>query len=116
MVKEEELTLNEEQKLELDLKYIRNEIISKQPNGNYVKFSRMLGETSCINDPKSKFIKYWESRYNSNSNSRKRILEALENKLTEGLTPIEDMIELINNSKDREGEKAIKYLLGIKKD
>ena len=44
--------------LEKDIDYINNQLICKQPNGNYIKFSKVGNFITLINEPKSKFIKF----------------------------------------------------------
>ena len=97
-----------------DTNYIKNEIISQQVDGNYVKYSRILKCVSVIGLTKDSFIGYWEKKY-KNSKDLPTIIECCKNKLTNGLTDPNKMILLIQNSKDfqSEKEKAIKLLGGV---
>ena len=97
--------------VERDLKYINSEIISKQIDGNYVKWSRILNAVSVIGLTEHQFIDYWSKRY-KNSKDLPTILECCKNKLSSGLIEPDKMITLIKHSKDFEKEKirAIKLL------
>lgn len=99
--------------VERDLKYINSEVISKQIDGNYVKWSRILNAVSIIGLTEHQFIDYWSKRY-KNSKDLPTIVECCKNKLQNGLMEPDKMINLIKHSKDFEKEKvkAIKLLGG----
>lgn len=96
-----------------DIKYIKNELIAKQPNGNYCKFSKMLNAVSVFNLTKDQYINYWKKLY-KNTPYLKEILNLCNLKLQEGLVSVPDMIELINKSSDNTSDKeASLKLLGV---
>lgn len=104
-----------EYNLKRDLHYINKEIIAKQPNGNYCKFSRILNAVTVIDISQEQIIKYWTSRYTKNSDAYNQIVEAVHNKLTKGLISTDKMMQMIANSNDFDSEKhkAIDKLGGI---
>ena len=85
--------------LEKDILYIKNDIVTQQPNGNYMKFSRLLQAVTIDDMPRSKFVEYWTKRY-SNKEDVNTILEVLNNHLDNELTSIDEMIELVKASAD----------------
>lgn len=96
-----------------DLKYINNEIISKQADGNYTKWSDILKAVSVIGLTKQQYISYWKNKY-KDTQYCDEIVKCCIDKLTDGLTDREVMIKMILKSKDFESEKlkAIKALRG----
>lgn len=96
-----------------DLKYINNEIISKQADGNYTKWSDILKAVSVIGLTKQQYISYWKNKYKDTPYCDE-IVKCCIDKLTDGLTDREVMIKMILKSKDFESEKlkAIKELRG----
>ncbi len=99
--------------LQKDIEYIKNEIISKQPNGNYTKFSLVDDFIAFINEPKEKSYKYWTSQYKSSEEELDLITKTLDEKFKNGLTPIEKMIKYIQDARwEPERDRAIKYLKG----
>lgn len=96
-----------------DLKYINNEIISKQADGNYTKWSDILKAVSVIGLTKQQYISYWKNKYKDTPYCDE-IVKCCIDKLTDGLTDREVMIKMILKSKDFESEKskAIKALRG----
>ena len=103
-----------ELKLKNDLRYIQNDIITKQINGKYCKFSRPLNAVSCMDLEQSQYLKYWTSIYRNHPKELDIILEACQKKLLDTGYTREQMITLIQKSNDftSEKEKAIKLLGG----
>lgn len=103
-----------DKKIKKDIKYIQEDIISKQNTWEelYVKFSKILNTYTVINMPKKQYIKYWQTNYMKYPERFDEILQVIEDKFANGLTPPEEMIDLIEKSKDNEKEKkaAIKLL------
>ena len=99
--------------LKKDLQCINNKLICKQLNGKYMEFSPIGNFLTVINEPKSKFFNYWESKYNNESiYAKNKILKALQNKFDNDLISIEDMVYLINNAKyEPEKNYALHLLL-----
>ena len=115
--------------LKKDLQCINNKLICKQLNGKYMEFSPIGNFLTVINEPKSKFFNYWESKYNNESiYAKNKILKALQNKfdndlitknsqvlayeIDNDLISIEDMVYLINNAKyEPEKNYALHLLL-----
>lgn len=105
-----------------DIKYIETDIITKElkenksdkedEKYNYIKFSKALNAVAIINMTKAQYKKYWENKYKEYPNELKIILKTIEDKFKNGLTPLELMIKLIQNSNDYqcEKEKAINTL------
>ena len=104
-----------ERKLKKDLEYIKDEIISKQKNGKYLKWSKLLNAVSVMNIGFGQYINYWEKQYiDADEESVILIREACIEKLTNGLTDPNIMMQMIADSKDFKSEKkqAIKLLGG----
>lgn len=97
-----------------DKKYIQEDLIAKQIDGNYCKFSRPLHAVAVIGLTSMQYLKYWENRYKNHPQYYDEIMQVCIDKLNNNLVSNEDMIEMIQNSKDikSEKEKAIKLLGG----
>ena len=122
----ENFEIDVDKKFKRDLEYIKADLITKQlqkdikdnkfeeedEKEKYVKFSRMLGVVTIMNLTKKQYKKYWESQYKGYPEKNEIIMKAVEEKFKKGLTPREDMINMIKKSKDFESEKnrAIKLL------
>lgn len=106
---------NEEYNLDKEIEYINNEIIAKQVNGNYCKYSKLLHAVSIMDLTEEQYIKYYMSKAKTKSVDMDKILEAIHDKLYNNLTDTETMIKLIEESKDRDSEKrkAIELLGGV---
>ena len=112
--KEIEPIRTSQEKFDIDKKYIQNSIMTQQPNGNYMKFSRLLNAVVVMNETKTDYIKYWYNRYKNEPVYRAAIIDECENKLATGLIPLDEMIHKIETSKDytKEKVKALAYLRG----
>lgn len=109
-----------EQQLRNDLEYIKNDLICRQPNGNYMKFSRIGNFLTIINEPKDRVVKYWLSQYSTEDKKtgknifekeQKIIRQALDEKFSTGLISIEEMKDLIIKAKyEPDRAKALKFL------
>lgn len=122
----ENIQLDVNKKLKRDLLYIKTDLISKQlqkdfredsyededEKEKYVKFSKLLGAVAVVNMTKKQYKRYWESQYKAYPEKNQIILDAIEEKFKKGLTPQEEMINIINLSTDVESEKkrAIRLL------
>lgn len=89
-----------EQKLQKDLKYIKNELIAEQTDGHYCKFSRALGGIAIIGLTETQYMNYWKNQYKNNSKELPIIMNACKDKFLNGLISQSDMIDMINNSND----------------
>lgn len=107
-----EIELNK--KIQRDIEYIQNDILAKQVDGNYIKWSKALNATAIVGLTGNQYYDYWEKQYKSYPEHLDQILEVCTNKLINGLTPPQVMIDMIQNSSDcvTEKEKAIKLLGG----
>lgn len=122
----ENVPIDINKRVKRDLLYIKTDLISKQlqkdikddknededEKEKYVKFSKILGAVTVVNMTKKQYKRYWEGQYKLYPEKNKIILEAIEEKFNNNLTPQEEMIEIIKLSKDLESEKkrAIKLL------
>ena len=108
MFKDERVTAD----INSDIKYIKNDLICKQPNGAYCKFSRPLNAVATYNFKYSDYIAYWTSRHKFDKNEYEKIKFVCIEKLHSGLISLEKMIELVKQSNDFETEKehVLKYL------
>ena len=90
-----------------DIAYIRGEVLAKQKNGKYCKYSKILRSIVVINSTKEQHINYWRNLYGKNSNHEycKLILKEINNKLENGLISLDKMVELEISSADSEKEK-----------
>lgn len=105
---------NSQINLDRDLKYIKGEIISKQVDGKYMKYSKILKATSVIGLTKEQYLNYWKQKY-KNTEYTDEIIQCCLDKFDTGLTDTQTMIRLIKNSKERPMEK-IKALKLLKVD
>lgn len=105
---------NLDNNLKSDLKYIENDVITIQPNGNLMRYSKMLNAVVFMNKPIKDHLNYWSKRYAHYNKERGIIMKALKEKIKNGTTNVDDMIELVENSHDTEQEidKALDYLYG----
>ena len=94
-----------ENKLNEDIEYINNELLAKLKNGSYCKFSRVLNSISILQITKEQYIKYWRMSYKNNEADLKKIIEACENKFSNGILSKDEMLELLKSSKDIEEER-----------
>ncbi len=104
---------NLDNNLKSDLKYIENDVITIQPNGCLIRYSRMLNAVVFMDKTVKSHIEYWEKRYAHHKKEKAIIIKALKAKLKNGTTSIDDMIELVKNSHDtdKEIEKALECLM-----
>ena len=107
-----------DKKVKKDIKYIQEDIISRQNTYEklYVKFSKILNAYAVTNMTKKQYIKYWQTNYLRYPEKLDIILQTIEEKFANGLTPPEEMIKLIEESKDNEKEKRIVIKLLRKKE
>lgn len=107
-----------DKKVKKDIKYIQEDIISRQNTYEklYVKFSKILNAYAVTNMTKKQYIKYWQTNYLRYPEKLDIILQTIEEKFANGLTPPEEMIKLIEKSKDNEKEKRIVIKLLRKKE
>ena len=98
--------------LEADKKYIRSEIMCEQPNGLLCKYSQILKCVCTYNMPKEQYIRYWAGRYRNKPKEQQEIINWCYDMFKNNLISTKDMLQLVNNSKDRkdEKEKIIKCL------
>lgn len=113
-------------KLKRDLKYIEDDIIAKQfkidknasedEKEKFIKFCKPLNAIGIIDMTKKQYKKYWSTQYINFPEEKEIVLNAVEKKFKDGLISPNEMIQLIENSKDYETEKkrAIKLLKGKK--
>lgn len=106
---------NLEYNLKRDIKYIKRELLAKQPNGNYCKFSRILNAVTVIDISEEQIKKYWTSRYMNHIDAYNQIINAINDKLQNGLISADKMMQMIADSDDVDSEKikAIDKLGGI---
>lgn len=97
-----------------DIHAIKSDIIAKQTDSNYCKWSRLLNAVSIVGLTQKQYMDYWQTHYKNYPEYSKQIQEACEEKLNNGLISAEKMMTMIYNSKDFESEKekAIKALGG----
>lgn len=103
-----------ERKLQEDIEFIKNEIIAKQPNGNYCKYCKILEAVIVYDLSEQQYVNFWKQQYR-NEKHRQRIIEACKEKLYNNTISAKEMIDLISKSTDYETEKrnAIKLLKGV---
>lgn len=106
-------------KFKKDLIYIKKDMLSKQKNGKYLKWSRLLKAVSLTNVTQSSYINYWTRQYESYPDEiylkcSKEITDLCNDKFENHLIDSKVMIKMIANSNDFESEKkeAIKLLGG----
>lgn len=99
--------------IEKDLNFIKNEIIAKQVDGNFLKYCEPIKAVTITGLSKQQYINYWKVKY-KNTEDVDRIVNCCKDKLENGLTDTQTMINLIKYSKDlpKEKTKAIKLLGG----
>ena len=89
-----------------DLNHIKNDLLTKLHNGQYIRFSRALNAVSALDITKDKYISYWKNIYVKHDEYLDTILEACEEKFKNGLISNEEMLILVNSSKDRTTDKT----------
>ena len=99
-----------------DTKYIKENLIAKQweddssaeedEREKYINFSRILKAVTVFNMTKRQYRRYWINQYNDYPEYKEKILELIDEKFEFGLTSPEEMIKLVEESKDFESEKA----------
>lgn len=97
-----------------DLEYIKHDVLAKQPNGCYTKWSRALNSVTVINTTAAQYIDYWVKQYKDRPEMAELIEQACIEKLEDGLISTKQMIEMVKKSKDYKAEKmrAIEALGG----
>lgn len=103
-----------EKRCRQDIHIIKSDIIAKQTDNNFCKWSKLLSSVSIIGLTKKQYIDYWLTHYKNYPEYSKQIKIACEEKLDNGLISPTKMMTMIYNSKDFESEKekAIKALGG----
>ena len=120
MTEEEDSNVNPNVTLQKDIDFIKNEIITQNPDGTYTKFCKALDAVSVVGMTKESYEDYWVKQYNKEPTRNKElgiILATVNDKFKNGLTDKEIMLDLIKNSNDCTKDKpdAIKLLLGVVK-
>lgn len=107
-----------ENKVQSDVKYIQGEIIAKQVDGNYCKWSRVLKAITVIGFSQKQYMDYWKKQYKNYSQYMPLIVSTCNDKFANGLVSSQELMELIHNSQDFESEKvrAITALGGSNKN
>ena len=97
-----------------DIHTIQTDVIAKQVDDNFCKWSKLLNAVSVIGLTRKQYIDYWQTHYKHHPEYSKQIQIACEEKLDNGLITPEEMMTMIYKSKDFESEKekAIKALGG----
>ena len=80
--------LNDTEQLEIptiekDIEYINSDIIAKQNDGNFCKYSSILKSVAVIGLTKDQYLNYWTGRYKNRPQEAQTILEYCNKKLTE---------------------------------
>ena len=91
-----------------DINYIKNDILAKQSNKKYCKYSRHARSITVTNMTYDKYVEYWTSTGNARKYPKEAIdliKETINNKFKSGLISLKSMIELELNSNDREDVK-----------
>ena len=111
--------------LEKDLKYIENDIIAKQANGLYCKYSRLAKCITITNLSKENHLKYWVSQYKVKYNPKNKpaefkeakrlITKTINKKFKSGLFDLDKVIELELKSNDMEKDKLISTITSLEK-
>ena len=111
---EEQVEIDIDKRVERDLAYIRTEIIARQIDGNLCKWSRPLNAVAIVGLTDKQYMDYWRKQYKYYPEYLDELLVACYDKLSNGLTPRQTLITMIQNSNDFESEKekAIKALGG----
>lgn len=104
---------NAQWNIERDLAFIKNEIIAKQTDGNFIKYCEPIKAITITGLSEHQYINYWKVKY-KNKEDIDRIVSCCKDKLENGLTDTQTMINLIKYSEDipKEKTKAIKLLGG----
>lgn len=99
--------------LERDLVYIKNDVIAKQANGKYCKYSRLTKSITVINTTLYKYLSYWIGLAENKKASEEymeNLLKIILEKFNNELVNLDTMIELELNSDDSDKEKIIKEI------
>lgn len=101
--------------LKEDLDYIKNDIIAKQKNGLFCKYSRLGKFITVTNLSKETHLNYWLSNYKNKYNPEKypekykiikeTLTSAIDDKFENGLTDLDTIIYLEKMSSDSDSVK-----------
>lgn len=69
--------------LEKDIEYINSDIIARQNDGNFCKYSSILKAVAVIGLTKDQYLNYWAGRYKNRPQEAQTIMECCNKKLTE---------------------------------
>ena len=117
MDREALMDINGEKSFQGDLEYIRNDVIAKQKNGAYCKFSRPLQCITKYDITEESYRKYWLDQYKHSSKERKdAILKEINEKFKDcNLTDLDKLIELQKQCNDKDTTEILQHITTTKK-
>lgn len=104
----QQAALERKKSLEADLEYVKQDVIARQENGKYCKYSKVAKSITVTNTTISKYLLYWTNQAISKKASEEYIEELLRviiAKFNDELTDLDKMVELERESDDKEEDK-----------
>ena len=101
-----------EERVKKDIDFINNEIMCENSKGLLCKYNKSIKAVTVYDQEKQKYIDFWKKQYEKYPKEQNEIIDVVNNKLQNGLIPLEEMINLVRNSKDNRNEiiKILKFL------
>lgn len=100
--------------LQKDIKYIQEDIIAYQKNGLICKWCKPINCITVTNMTKDRYIKFWQNAYKTKQDKESgrfdKITQVCLDKLENGMTDLDIIIDLESKSKDLEKSKLIKEI------
>ena len=76
------------------------------------KYNESIKAVTVYNEEKQKYIDFWKKQYEKYPKEQSEIVSVVNNKLENGLIPLDEMVNLVKNSRDTHDEiiKILKFL------
>ena len=95
--------------IDRELNYIRKEVLAKQKNDRFCKYSRIAKSITATNFTQDQYINYWVGTLKNRRLPKKeidRVVEAIIDKFENDLTDLSVVVKLEKLSNDQEKDKA----------
>ena len=102
-----------EERVKKDIEFINNEIMCENNQGLLCKYNKSIKAVTIYGKEKQDYIDFWEKQYSKTPKEMNEIINVCKNKLSNNLISVDEMINLVRNSKDTHNEK-IKILQFLK--
>lgn len=101
-----------EEKVKKDIDFINDEIMCENKEELLCKYNETIKAVTVYNEEKQKYIDFWKKQYEKYPKEQSEIISVVNNKLENGLIPLDKMVNLVKNSRDTHDEiiKILKFL------